>query len=244
MVFSFSILFLSSGCLEQRVEDGHHWHYEAPTLARDGLKPLEMGEVSWAFDPSEEWTDPTGMAAAVRDAASGWRKPLACGVDLVEVNPQDSPDILFRCEPFAERDVENGALEVSNTVAGGRKQMVVKINPVWCLKPNRPFALHAFGHGLGFEEPATVLIYQAVMDRVMVMDWASKMEDFEDYQNLKGRELDSFRIWSLEQGAPGCGTEDPLWSWEDPSLGYAYSAPPRPEMLAYIRKLEANLQGK
>jgi len=246
MVFSFSLLILSAGCSEERIEDGRHWYYDLPILATEGLKPLEMGEVRWAFDPSEEWTDPNRMAAAIRGATSGWQKPLACGVDFVEVKPQDNPDILFRCEPYyPELRGENLVIETTVTEVSGKKQVVVKINPEWCLKPNRPFALHAFGHGLGFEEPGFgIHPYPAVMDRIAIQPWLKDYAYFEHMQDFEARELDSFRIWSLEQGAPGCGTDDPPWSWEDPSLWYTYSAPPRPEMLAHIRKLEANLQGK
>jgi len=245
MVFSFSLLILSAGCSEERIEDGRHWYYDPPNLAPDGLRPLAMGEARWAFDPSEEWTDPKPMAAAIRDAASGWQKPLACGVDLVEVSPQDNPDILFRCEPYyPERASENLVIETVTTEVSGKKQVVVKINPEWCLKPNRPFALHVVGHGLGFKDPEVPHLYSAIMDQVAIQPWLSTYAYFKEMHNFEGRELDSFRIWSLEHGAPGCGTDDPLWSWEDPSLWYSYSAPPSPEMLAHIRELEDKLQGK
>jgi len=240
MLLSTSVLILNLfGCeAADPIEDGRHWYHDPPILASERLQPLKMGTVKWAFDPGSEYSDTKKMHFQIQAAAPMWYEPLGCGVNLVEVALEDQPDLIFRCEEN-ENYNENRELEmILVEVANGKFQAIVKIEPERCRKAaSRPFALHAVGHGLGFEEPSFGgREYPAIMNKSVS---AHRVFDSEYLQSINGRELDALRIWSLEQGAPGCGAEDPLWSWEDPNLGYTYSAGPSPEMLQYIQELEA-----
>jgi hypothetical protein len=219
-------------------EVGIGWAYHPPTLARDGLLPLAMGEVRWAFDDSAAWTDPAAMQAVTREAAGLWRAPLACGVRLTEVPVGDAPDVVLRCEPF-EETVPFDVLSTQVTWEGGHKQVLVRIQPERCVRPSRALALHAFGNGLGFDaaearEAGAQLVMGPEVRRPFLYG-----DLVRDDQVFEGQERDGFRIWALERGAPGCGAEDPPWSWDDPERPPGDSPGPPPAMLAHIRSLEA-----
>ena len=203
-----------------------------------------MGVVRWAFDLDPTHANPDSMHREIQAAVPLWRKPLGCGVQFIEVpvvsdKPEELPDLIFRCETNGSRKESEVDMTMERTQYGW-SQAIVRIDPARCATGGRPFALHAVGHGLGFQEEPVWggHLYPEIMDKgIAVHNPFPSKEKY--YDSINGRELDALRIWALEQGAPGCGADDPLWSWEDPNLGYTYSAGPSPEMLHYIQLLKA-----
>ena len=243
MFLSMSVLVWTLlGCADQQKEyvaDSSQWYHDPPVRAASGIQLLELGTVKWAFDTTTTVVDSTRMHESIRSAAPLWRTPLGCGVQLKEVNLGDQPDVVFRCEQI-ENYEHNGDLEVDFVKALGEKhQSVVKIDSKICKKAGLSRALHVWGHGLGFDDPLEFQLYPSIMSPGAIFFDPPESSQKKYYLGLNGRELDALRIWALEQGAPGCGADDPLWSWEDPNLGYTYSAGPSPEMLQYIQELEA-----
>lgn len=242
MFVSMSAFFLNLlGCSDPpaAISDGSEWYHTPPDRAAQGLHPLKLRTVRWTFDPDKAHIDPTAMRRAIQESAPLWHKPLGCGVELMEVKITDTPDIVFRCEP-SDGFGHNGYLEVAFVKGLEEKnQTIVRIDPKLCKRANRSLALNVVGHGLGFEEGPNVRLFPSIMD-LGTINWDQNSGDqARYYDSINGQELDALRIWALEQGAPGCGADDPLWSWEDPNLGYTYSAGPSPEMLHYIQELEA-----
>lgn len=180
-------------------------------------------EPAWDFIPPKgefRWSILEGSnperVSKFSKALDDWRISMSCSFDPVHVDRDENLDLLILCSdpPFSYADhgkIATGRDDSKNVAA-------IWVRPDLCDNAGPLFFLHATGHGIGLADSQRW--YPTTMDGFSIMPEAWD-------GNFPELERDGMRIFSLKNGAPGCGDEDPKWSWEiDPDYYSAYPKTP------------------
>jgi hypothetical protein len=183
-----------------------------------------LHEPTWDFEPPHgelTWTVRWGSSpernVKFEDALDEWKLSMGCMFDPKQVDPSEHADLVFSCmEPPTWPD-DQGTMATGIEEDGKTVHVIVRAD--LCDSGGNMLFMHAAGHGIGLSDLTEW--YPNVMSQVSLMpDWWN--------DEVPRMERDGTRIWAHDHGAPGCGTDDPRWSWElDP--GYYSSHPETPE---------------
>lgn len=161
--------------------------------------PSPSGDVTWKID---------GGSTPFRErrfeqALDEWRISMSCIFEPKRSDTDAQATITFSCSEPPYSTADHGRITTGRRVDDGR--LVVWVSPELCDSAGDVFFMHAVGHAIGLADKQ--MWYPSTMDQFSIMpgSWDG------DFPSL---ERDGMRIWALNQGAPGCGSDDPRWSWE------------------------------
>ena len=184
------------------------WELYVPAV--DHNRPAGLDDTTWAVIAGS----PKLESSIIRMGAK-WNSVLECGAAMKQVDPDIKvPDVVFTCGQSSGRtsSIHNNRLHFNHDTAS----LTVIINDEDCADPDNMLIRHAIGHALGFADETKW--YQTVMG---TLDFSLDSPD----SGFSPMEIDGFRVWAHEQGAPGCGDKKLPWSWEAfPNMYHAHPA--------------------
>lgn len=207
------VIALIIGCAGE-VDNRPDWSLYIPKLDTVGEY---TDSVRWRVESSvtDGWIGGPELEAGLLQTTDSWSKALACGTKIEHVSDPDAANLVFHCmpdpddAPFSENDLITVGIDEDGT-------RHVAVDPDWCRGGGREFHTYVMGRGLGFA-PQSVY-HKSVMRGVSLTHYGMDRDN-----GIETEELDGFRIWALRHSAPGCGAEDPKWSWEqDPDRYKSY----------------------
>jgi hypothetical protein len=192
-------LFLLIGCQQDKgIDYRMSWELYVPAVDHD--RPPQLGEMTWAMIEGTPL-----LESKISKIGTKWSRALECGITMTQVDQNlKEPDVIFTCEQLHGQtsSIENNRLhfdyDTSNTLN-------IIINAADCENPDNMLVRHAIGHALGFIDEFKW--HQTVMG---TLDLVLEGPD----TGFFPMEIDGFRAWAHEQGAPGCGDKELPWSWE------------------------------
>lgn len=174
--------------------------------------PFPHGEISWAVDDSV----PEALTSSLVSSAEEWRLVLGCNFNATQVSPAPDTHILFSC---ADDDhLVGGSYSATWVYADGFQEdnsRHVILAPRFCKTGGNALSQHAWSSALGFPSD------QDSSDTWAIMGFSIDIEQRGGKQKpISGLELDGLRIFAKKMGAPGCGENEPKWSWDKKSVPY------------------------
>lgn len=191
-------------------DERRDWELYEPIV--DASHDLMQGELTWsAVDV------PSALHDSIPSVGAEWSHVLECGLTLREVDPTvERPDVIFSCGEVAGAATPD--VDSLSATRGPNGSLVVTVSVAQCQSPQTMLARHALGHALGLVDD--VRWYQTTMG---TMDLATGTPD----SGFSPMEIDGFRIWAHERGAPGCGKDELQWSWiESPEAYHEHPSDP------------------
>jgi len=189
-------LFSFSSCANDESYDYRgDWAFFEPDLLNDTT--LLHANVTWYADESV----PDKLLTGLRDAAEEWRLVMGCSYVPREQQSPAQVDIQFSCTPI---ESQRATVTRGENVA---RTMYVDLEPEYCSNGGIALAEYAWIRALGFPEQNQWVSSVGNGFR------ASCAADGRTISGIKYAELDGFRIWAKNAGAPGCGANEPGWSW-------------------------------
>jgi hypothetical protein len=205
------LIFAIIGCLDMN-DYRADWSLHTPTFDSAGV---QREQLVWRVEsaPGHE-LGALALERGLKLAEPEWENALSCGTKIKQASTEEEADVVFRCKNLGESGAweENYHMRIEDD--GNVRR--IDIESDWCETSGHQFYTYVMGRALGMAR--TSLSYCSVMNGFSLTKWFKT-----DDAGICDMERDGLRIWSLQHGAPGCGAEDPQWSWEKyPDLYKSY----------------------